>query len=116
MFVFCLFKKKVLEILQDNRFQFEATNGNKSRATCVLVVAGHDHDGGQSVDARGILHKTFVSPLICKNDQNAFATVKLYGNRIEVRFFFCILYFVDVYLFVFVIDPFLFYDKKRKQD
>ena len=58
----------------------------------VVVLFHHKHEkydlycaqGGSIVDECGILHKTFVSPLIAAPGEVAFAVVSLYKDRLEI--------------------------------
>jgi len=49
----------------------------KEGQVVVAVFAGHDHEGGYKVH-EGVHHLTFPSPLLCKGDDTAFATVEMY--------------------------------------
>jgi manganese-dependent ADP-ribose/CDP-alcohol diphosphatase len=54
--------------------------------SCVQAwLSGHDHGGGYALGQDGVHHKTFESPLEVEPGQDAFATVDVYDDRIEVR-------------------------------
>ena len=50
----------------------------------VCGLYGHDHAGGFCTDTQGIHHMTMVSPLECAKDSNAFATISLFADRLEI--------------------------------
>ena len=56
----------------------------KESEVVVAVFAGHDHDGGYKVH-EGVHHLTFPSPLLCKEDDIAFATVEMYQGCMVFR-------------------------------
>ena len=52
---------------------------------CVIAVfAGHDHEGGYLVQ-EGVHHFTLPSPLLCRGEDLAFATVEVLGDRLVVE-------------------------------
>lgn len=57
----------------------------KRSGTVVAVFQGHDHEGGYHLDTTGIHHVTFESPLECTLDTVAFATVHVFGDRLEIE-------------------------------
>ena len=50
----------------------------------IAVFAGHDHDGGYKLD-EGVHHLTLPSPLLCKGDEMAFATIEVFQDSMVVR-------------------------------
>jgi manganese-dependent ADP-ribose/CDP-alcohol diphosphatase len=70
-----------IAVLHDKEFRCAH---DETRSLVVAVLAGHDHDGGSIVDEAGILHKTLVSPLICKPSETAFVRAELYADRLEL--------------------------------
>lgn len=52
---------------------------------CVIaVVAGHDHDGCYGVDSQGVQHITFPAIVETHPEDNAYATAKLWKNRLTI--------------------------------
>lgn len=65
--------KKVLELL----WSYDTT--------VVAYFAGHDHQGGYFRDKRNIHHITFAAILETPSNSNAYATVKVYDNKVSVE-------------------------------
>lgn len=57
-----------------------------ARSHVVAVLAGHDHDGGYTIDAHGVHHVTLQSPMTAPNLHcaDAHAIAKVFHNRIEL--------------------------------
>jgi len=55
----------------------------ESSGCVVAVLAGHDHDGGYT-HSQGIHHYTLSSPLLCGPQENAFMTVQILDNNMEL--------------------------------
>ncbi|CAI9557083.1 unnamed protein product [Staurois parvus] len=51
----------------------------------VAYFAGHDHDGGYCQDPHGIHHITFNGIIETPPDSQAFATMEIYEDRMELR-------------------------------
>mmetsp|Transcript_43690 Transcript_43690/g.68405 ORF Transcript_43690/g.68405 Transcript_43690/m.68405 type:complete len:183 (+) Transcript_43690:155-703(+) len=51
----------------------------------VLVLAGHDHEGGYVCDEAGVHHVTIASPLEVVADQLAFGVIDVHQNRLVIR-------------------------------
>ena len=67
------------------------TIGDGSRSVVAAVFAGHDHDGGNCVDEKHILHKTLISPLLCTDEtpdgvppQDAYLLCELTDNKLKI--------------------------------
>jgi len=56
----------------------------KESGIVIAVFAGHDHEGGYKLHD-GVHHLTFPSPLLCKGDDTAFATVEMYQDYMLVK-------------------------------
>lgn len=55
------------------------------RYNCVKVcLAGHDHQGGHSIDSRGIHHRVLEAALECPPGTNAFGYIDVYENRLSL--------------------------------
>jgi manganese-dependent ADP-ribose/CDP-alcohol diphosphatase len=55
------------------------------RYNCVKVVlAGHDHKGGYSIDSHGVHHRTLEAALECPPGTDAFGSVYVYDDRISL--------------------------------
>lgn len=54
-------------------------------STVVAYFAGHDHQGGYFRDKRNIHHVTFAAILETPSGSNAYATVKVYDNKVSVE-------------------------------
>jgi manganese-dependent ADP-ribose/CDP-alcohol diphosphatase len=65
--------KEVLELL----WQFEHT--------VIAYFAGHDHAGGYFRDKHNIHHITFAAIIETPPNSNAYATVKVYNNKVSVE-------------------------------
>merc|ERR1712215_243755 len=56
----------------------------KDCGSVVAVLAGHDHEGGYK-HHDGVHHLTFPSPLLCTEEEVAFATVEVHRNKMIVK-------------------------------
>jgi manganese-dependent ADP-ribose/CDP-alcohol diphosphatase len=50
--------------------------------TCYLN--GHDHDGGSALHPNGVFHLTFPGIVETADDSNAYATVAMYRDRLDI--------------------------------
>ncbi|XP_018428921.1 PREDICTED: manganese-dependent ADP-ribose/CDP-alcohol diphosphatase [Nanorana parkeri] len=57
----------------------------QSHPSVVAYFAGHDHDGGYCQDEHGIHHITFNGVIETPPDSQAFATMEIYEDRMELR-------------------------------
>lgn len=57
----------------------------KYKEIIVCCLYGHDHAGGYCLDSNNIHHLTLPSPLESKVGSNAFATLDVYEDKIEIR-------------------------------
>jgi hypothetical protein len=53
--------------------------------TVIAYFAGHDHVGGYFRDKLNIHHITFAAILETEPNTNAYATVKVYANKVSVE-------------------------------
>ncbi|XVF54569.1 hypothetical protein PTKIN_Ptkin05aG0191700 [Pterospermum kingtungense] len=55
------------------------------RYNCVKVcLAGHDHEGGYSIDSHGIHHRVFEAALECPPGTDAFGYIDVYDNMLSL--------------------------------
>jgi manganese-dependent ADP-ribose/CDP-alcohol diphosphatase len=66
-------------------WNFEEVMSVIHRYNCVKVcLAGHDHQGGHSVDSHGIYHRVLEAALECPPGRDAFGYIDVYDDRISL--------------------------------